>query len=166
MAPSDSTVPESETAVIPTLDEAAEVDEDEEIVPSLELYRPIARRFVRFVAVMGAIVALLATWGGNIFSLSGSETVTGRIVGVLADIILVLLIADLIWIWAKSAIDRRLANYVPPQGSEAPGPEARMATLLPILRVTLMVTLIAVVLMTILSSLGVNVGPLACGEPA
>ncbi len=163
MAANDSAVPETDTAVVPTIDEPAEADEDEEIVPSLELYRPIARRFVRFVFVMGAIVALLATWGGNIFSLSGSETVTGRIVGVLADIILVLLIADLIWIWAKSAIDRRLANYVPPQGSEAPGPEARMATLLPILRVTLMVTLVAVVLMTILSSLGVNVGPLLAG---
>ena len=38
-----------------------------------------------------------------------------------------------------------------------------MATLLPILRMTLMVTLIAVVLMTILSSLGVNIAPLLAG---
>ena len=161
--PADEAAIDAHAVVVQEAEEPAEEAEEEEIVPSLELYRPIARRFVRFVAVMGAIVALLATWGGNIFSLSGSETVTGRVVGVLADIILVLLIADLIWIWAKSAIDRRLANYVPPQGSEAPGPEARMATLLPILRVTLMVTLIAVVLMTILSSLGVNVGPLLAG---
>ena len=154
---------DAHAVVVQETDEAAEDPEDEEIVPSLELYHPIARRFVRFIAVMGAIIALLATWGGDIFSLSGSETVTGRIVGVLADIILVLLIADLIWFWAKSAIDRRLANYVPPQGSEAPDPEARMATLLPILRMTLMVTLVAVVVTTILSSLGVNVGPLLAG---
>lgn len=136
---------------------------EEEQVSALELYRPVARRFVRFVAVLCAIFALLAAWGGNIFSLSESQTFSGRFVGILADIITVLLIADLIWIWAKSAIDRRLANYIPPQGSEAPGPEARMATLLPILRVTLMVTLIAIVIMTILASMGINVGPLLAG---
>ncbi len=137
--------------------------EEAEVVSSLELYRPVARRFVRFVVILGTVFVLLAVWGGNVFQLAESQTVTGRLAGVLADIILVLLIADLIWVWAKSAIDRRLANYVPPQGSEAPGPEARMATLLPILRMTLMVTLIAVVGMTILSSLGVNVGPLLAG---
>jgi small-conductance mechanosensitive channel len=138
-------------------------DEDDEPVSALELYRPVARRFVRFVAVLCAIFALLGAWGGNIFSLSESQTFSGRLVGILADIITAVLIADLIWIWAKSAIDRRLANYVPPQGSEAPGPEARMATLLPILRMTLMVTLIAVVIMTIMASIGINVGPLLAG---
>ena len=140
-----------------------EESDEEEAVSALELYRPVARRLARFVAVLTAIFALLATWGGNIFSLAESETFTGRFVGVLADIITVLLIADLIWVWAKSAIDRRLANYVPPQGSEAPGPEARMATLLPILRMTLMVTLAAVVILTVLSAMGVNVGPLLAG---
>jgi len=139
-----------------------DTDEDE-TTDSLELYRPVARRFVRFVAVLCALFALLAAWGGNIFSLSESETFSGRLVGILADIITAVLIADLVWVWAKSAIDRRLANYVPPQGSEAPGPEARMATLLPILRVTLMVTLIAVVIMTIMASVGINVGPLLAG---
>ncbi|MCR9135049.1 MAG: mechanosensitive ion channel [Alphaproteobacteria bacterium] len=155
--------PGSITPVEPTPAEPEGAEEEEEAVSALELYRPVARRFVRFVAVLCAIFALLAAWGGNIFSLSESQTFSGRFVGILADIITVLLIADLIWIWAKSAIDRRLANYVPPQGSEAPGPEARMATLLPILRVTLMVTLIAIVIMTILASMGINVGPLLAG---
>lgn len=150
-APMETAVPDPEDA------------EEDEPVSALELYRPVARRFVRFVAVLCAIFALLAAWGGNIFSLSESQTFSGRFVGILADIITVLLIADLIWIWAKSAIDRRLANYVPPQGSEAPGPEARMATLLPILRMTLMVTLIAIVIMTMLASMGINVGPLLAG---
>ncbi len=138
-------------------------EEEAEAVSSLELYRPVARRFARFVVLLGAILALLNTWGGNIFSLSESQTSSGRLVGIIADIVTAILIADLVWVWAKSAIDRRLANYVPPQGSEAPGPEARMATLLPILRVTLMVFLIAIVFMTMLSSMGINVGPLLAG---
>lgn len=156
----EPTVAAAVEATQPDLEDDADEDEP---VSALELYRPVARRFVRFVAVLCAIFALLAAWGGNIFSLSESQTFSGRFVGIIADIITVLLIADLIWIWAKSAIDRRLANYVPPQGSEAPGPEARMATLLPILRMTLMVTLIAVVIMTILASMGINVGPLLAG---
>lgn len=163
VADTPATEPVAGTEVVTAPPDPPVEEEETEQVSALELYRPVARRFVRFVAVLCAIFALLAAWGGNIFSLSESQTFSGRFVGILADIITVLLIADLIWIWAKSAIDRRLANYVPPQGSEAPGPEARMATLLPILRVTLMVTLIAIVIMTILASMGINVGPLLAG---
>ncbi|WP_419912902.1 mechanosensitive ion channel domain-containing protein [Hoeflea sp.] len=147
-----------------TADPADDADsEDDEIVGPFELYRPVARRLARFVILIGAIFAVLYVWEGNILTLSESQTITGRFVAILADILAALLIADLIWVWAKSAIDRRLANYVPPQGSEAPGPEARMATLLPILRVTLFVFLIVIVIMTVLASLGINIGPLLAG---
>ncbi|WP_136656848.1 mechanosensitive ion channel family protein [Nitratireductor sp. XY-223] len=150
--------------VVPTTDPDADNDtEEDEIVGPFELYRPVARRLARFVILIGAIFALLYVWEGNILALSESQTITGRFVVILADILAAVLIADLIWVWAKSAIDRRLANYVPPQGSEAPGPEARMATLLPILRVTLLVFLIVIVAMTILASLGINIGPLLAG---
>ncbi|MEX3009495.1 mechanosensitive ion channel family protein [Hoeflea sp. TYP-13] len=141
-----------------------ESDEDEdEVVGPLELYRPVARRFARFVVLIGALLALLYVWSGGILSLSDSQTFTGRFIVLLADIIAAVLIADLIWVWAKSAIDRRLANYIPPQPGEAPGPEARMATLLPILRVTLFVFLVVIVVMTVLASFGINIGPLLAG---
>ena len=138
-------------------------DDDDEIVGPLELYRPVARRFARFLVLIGSLLALLYVWSGNMVSLSDSQTISGRVIVVLADIIAALLIADLIWVWAKSAIDRRLANYIPPQPGEAPGPEARMATLLPILRVTLFVFLIVIVVMTVLASFGINIGPLLAG---
>ncbi|MEM9106110.1 MAG: mechanosensitive ion channel family protein, partial [Pseudomonadota bacterium] len=138
-------------------------DEEEEIVGPLELYRPVAKRFARFVILIGALLGLLYVWSGNLLDLSESQTITGRFVVLLADIIAAVLIADLIWVWAKSAIDRRLANYVPPQQGEAPGPEARMATLLPLLRVTLFVFLVVIVAMTVLASFGINIGPLLAG---
>ena len=153
-----------EPPAAPAPEPADETDnEDDEIVGPFELYRPVARRLARFVVLISAIFALLYVWEGNILTLSESQTITGRFVVILADILAAVLIADLIWVWAKSAIDRRLANYVPPQGSEAPGPEARMATLLPILRVTLLVFLIVIVAMTVLASLGINIGPLLAG---
>nr|WP_276562396.1 mechanosensitive ion channel family protein [Hoeflea prorocentri] len=146
-----------------TPDTEADDDEPEDIVGPYELYRPVVRRLARFVILIGALFTVLYVWEGNIFALSESQTAAGRLVGILADVLAAVLVADLVWVWAKSAIDRRLANYVPPQGSEAPGPEARMATLLPILRMTLMIFLIVVVAMTILASLGINIGPLLAG---
>ncbi|MCP4320008.1 MAG: mechanosensitive ion channel family protein [Hyphomicrobiales bacterium] len=152
-----------EPPAVAELVEPDDEEEDEEVVGPLELYRPVARRFARFVILTGALLTLLYVWSGNILALSESQTFTGRFIVVLADIIAAILIADLIWVLAKSAIDRRLANYIPPQPGEAPGPEARMATLLPILRVTLFVFLIVIVFMTVLASFGINIGPLLAG---
>ena len=102
-------------------------------------------------------------WQFNIFERATSPTLAGRAVALLIDSAIALLIADLVWVWASSAIDRRLDNYTPPEPGTAPGPEARMATLLPLLRVTLMITLLTMVVMSILTSLGVNVAPLLAG---
>ena len=143
--------------------EEVEPDETTLIVDPYESYKPIVQRAVRFVAIISAVLLLTAVWGANVFSLSTSPTITGRIADVVIDAIVVILIADLIWVWAKSVIDKRLANYVPPEGGEAPGPEARMATLLPLLRMTLLVTLLITVAFAILSSLGVNIAPLIAG---
>ena len=86
-----------------------------------------------------------------------------RLFSVLLDSAAALLIADLLWTWARTAIDRRLNAYRPPTDGSAPGPEARMATLLPLLRVVLLVTLLLMVAMSILSSLGVNIAPILAG---
>lgn len=162
--PSESTISAATPEVESGLPVVAEQDMDDvEQVSSLELYHPVARRLARFVILIGATFLLLSSWGGNLLSLSESQTYSGRLVGIIADVLTAVLIADLVWVWAKSAIDRRLANYVPPQGSDAPGPEARMATLLPLLRVTLMVFLIVIVALTVLSSMGINIAPLIAG---
>ncbi|OED40043.1 hypothetical protein AB833_12720 [Chromatiales bacterium (ex Bugula neritina AB1)] len=132
-------------------------------VNTYEAYRPITRRLVRFLLVIGAFVALTLSWDINLFALSSSPTPIGRSLKTIIDVIIALLIADLIWVWARSAIDRRLADYIPPVDGQAPGPEARMATLLPLLRTMLMVTLLSMIIMSVLSAFGVNIGPLLAG---
>lgn len=139
-----------------------------EVLPDLNLqpfqiYRSIARRLVRFMLIALAIVMLVSQWDINLFALSASQTFSGKFFDVLVDTLFALLLADLIWHWAKSSIDRRLADYTPPPDGQAPGPEARMATLLPMLRMILMLTLLVVVVLSILSSLGVNIAPLLAG---
>lgn len=127
------------------------------------MYRPIVRRFVRFLLAIATLFALAAAWGTDIFALSETPTIAGRVVKVAINVVAVLLLADLIWVWARTAIDRRLAGYVAPPPGEAPGPEARMATLLPLMRNILLVTILVIGGLTMLSSVGVNIAPLLAG---
>ena len=141
---------------------------EEDISPPLpdhpyESYRPLAQRLVQFLALFAVGVILALVWDLRVFERAATPTFSGRALRVLIDSAVALLLADLVWVWASSAIDRRLSAYRPPEPGTAPGPEARMATLLPLLRVTLMVTLLVMVVMSVLSSLGVNIAPILAG---
>ena len=125
--------------------------------------RLVTVRFLRIVLVIASVLIVLAAWGTDVFSLAESPTFYGKVTSVIVELIVAVLIADLIWTWAKTSIDRRLAEYKPPEGPQAPGPEARMATLLPLLRVILLVTLVVMVGLSLLSSAGVNIAPLIAG---
>ena len=134
-----------------------------------DLHRPITVRLVRFIFVIFALVALGGAWGVSALSLTGSATPGGRIFRILVDVTVALLIADLIWVWAKTAIDRRLADFsdsigaMGGEGGGSAGPEARMATLLPILRKILLVTIFIMVSLSVLSAMGINIAPLLAG---
>ncbi len=125
--------------------------------------RPIVQRGARFVLAMGAVFLLAISWGVNIFDLSADRSFVGRGLEVLIDSIVALLLADLVWTWAKTVIDKRVADYEPPVDGQAPGPEARMFTLLPLLRTILMVALLIMVSLSVLSSAGVNIAPILAG---
>ena len=118
---------------------------------------------MRFAIVISALLLLISIWGYNLFTLSSSPTFSGKLLKVSIDIVAAILIADLIWVWARTYIDKRLADYIPPEDGHAPGPEARMVTLLPLLRTILIVTLFSMVIFSVLASLGFNVGPLLAG---
>lgn len=154
---------EAENGETEAEEEADEAGDDADYRGRYDLYRPIAQRFARFIVVVGAVLVLLPAWGTDIFTLSESTTLSGRIASVAIDLVVALLIADLVWTWAKTAIDRKLADYKPPEGPQAPGPEARLATLLPMLRMMLMVTLVVMIALSVLSSMGVNIAPLLAG---
>ncbi|MFK7764975.1 MAG: mechanosensitive ion channel family protein [Roseobacter sp.] len=151
VAPTEDLTPEAETE-----------DVAENVVP-YETYRPIAQRLVRFAAIISVGFVLASIWNLGIFESAETPTVMQQLFSVLLDSAAALLIADLLWTWARTAIDRRLSAYRPPTDGSAPGPEARMATLLPLLRVVLMVTLLLMVAMSILSSMGVNIAPILAG---
>lgn len=145
------------------IDRDVELDEKIEEQRSHQIYRPILIRIVRFLLIIFAVLALVKAWGIDLFSLSASQTFSGKVFDIILDTLFAVLLADLVWHWAKSVIDRRLADYVPPVDGQAPGPEARMATLLPLLRMMLFITLLTMVILSVLTSLGINIGPLLAG---
>ncbi|MEM7254139.1 MAG: mechanosensitive ion channel domain-containing protein, partial [Pseudomonadota bacterium] len=131
------------------------------------VYGPVVARFLRFLLVLTAVVMLSASWGYSLWSLSESSSTLGRWGLAFVDVLVAFLIADLIWVWARTAIDIKLAESAPREavrGEEGGGAaESRLGTLLPLLRKILFVTLVVMVILIALSSLGVNIGPLIAG---
>ena len=87
----------------------------------------------------------------------------GRTVGVTIDVAAVLLLADLLWVGAKTVIDQRLSEFEAPAHGQLPGPGARMATLLPMFRKVIFTVIAVLVVLVLLSSFGVNTAPLLAG---
>ena len=148
---------------VPELPEEDEDDDEDDVIDPYQAYTPLAVRLARFSVIIIAGLILAGVWNVGVFERSDDPTVSQRIFEILLDSAFALLIADLLWTWGKSVIDRRLANYKPPTDNKAPGPEARMATLLPLLRVVLQVTLLSMVVMTLLTAAGVNIAPIIAG---
>lgn len=148
---------------VPPIPEQDDEDDDDDIVDPYQAYTPLAVRLARFSVIIFVGLILAGVWNVGVFERSEDPTVSQRIFEILLDSAFALLIADLLWTWGKSVIDRRLANYKPPTDNKAPGPEARMATLLPLLRVVLQVTLLSMVVMTLLTAAGVNIAPIIAG---
>lgn len=139
-------------------------------VPAIEVdlsrygtQRLIVTRLARIVLILVALAAIAFAWGVGLLSLSDSPTAGGQLFRIAVNVLVTLLLADLAWTWIKTVINRRLAEYGPANDGMAPGPEARMATLLPIFRMFLMTTIAVIVVLTVLSSIGINIGPLLAG---
>ena len=131
--------------------------------------RIVMLRAGRIVLFLVAGLFLVRIWGVDLFSLA-QASVGSRIAGALVDIGLTALVAYLLWEMARITIDRRLAAEVGDEETAAPEPGeqggqgmSRLQTLLPLLRVTVQVTIAVMAGMLILSALGVNIGPLLAG---
>ena len=128
----------------------------------------LARRTLHILLIIVGLLVFARLWGVNLFDMA-VEGVGERAVSGLIDIGLTLLVAYIAWELAKTAIDRRLAQEAAPSGHGEAGGEgggagaSRLRTLLPLVRSFLFITLIVMVVMIVLSSLGVNIGPLLAG---
>jgi small-conductance mechanosensitive channel len=126
----------------------------------LRRYQPIGHALLTAVIAGLAIVVLFQIWGVDAFSWFISGALGGRIVGVLGTIGITLAIALVVWEATNAGIQLHLARLA----REAQVTRsARLRTLLPMLRTTLLVTVFGVAGLMVLSEIGVNTGPLLAG---
>lgn len=124
-------------------------------------------RIGRIILIGLIILAVAKLWGVNLLNLAeagfGAE-IAANTVGFL----LIIAVGYFAWETTNLSINKRLAREIP--GGESGGEAAeggtgqtRMATILPILRMTLQVTIIILTVLLALSQLGVNITPLLAG---
>jgi small-conductance mechanosensitive channel len=122
-------------------------------------YVPLIRRFFRIFLIAFLFFGSLRLWGidiqiGRMFTRSA------------LSIILILLISFITWQLFKARIDQKLKEEMPDDDEEAEEGGAggsRMGTLLVLLRKFVLAVMFVIVSLIVLSSLGVNIGPLIAG---
>nr|WP_321984776.1 mechanosensitive ion channel domain-containing protein [uncultured Lichenicoccus sp.] len=136
----------------------------EQHYPGLELranrWYPLLRRVVNAIMLAAGAVLLLQSWGLPALSWFATGHLGTRMVSALLSILVALMLGVVAWEGVNAALDRQVSNF----GRTSQTARAvRLQTLLPILRTVLLITLGAIVLLTILSEIGINVGPLLAG---
>ncbi len=137
----------------------------------LPLWVIALNRAVRAILVISAAGFVIRSTGLTVAEAVAADSGVGRVAQALVDIILAYLIADLVWVVAKTAIARRMADErsTAHHGGEGVGGEgggtglSRLSTLLPLVRSFLFAVLVVMVVLVSLSSLGVDIGPLLAG---
>jgi small-conductance mechanosensitive channel len=122
-------------------------------------YEQVFRRAIHIVVVVVGLLIFAHLWDLDVFALA-QKSMGGKISSSLLGVSIVLLLTYMIWEAAKTAIDRRLQA----EGELDPEvPKSRLRTLLPLLRATILVTIVVMATMSVLAALGVDILPLLAG---
>jgi small-conductance mechanosensitive channel len=147
------------------LDRIFRVNRDVKLLyPNLEAranrYYPLLRGTVSTVIWLGLVVALLQVWGLDALSWFTPGHAGRRLLSAAITVAIASLIAIAIWESVNAAMDRHI-DKLTQQAQIAR--VVRLKTLLPMLRTTLLIAILAVVGLTALSEIGVNIAPLLAG---
>ncbi len=123
-------------------------------------YQQVFRRAIHIVVIVVGLLIFARLWDLDVFALA-QKSMGGKLSSSLLGSAIVLLIAYIMWEAAKTAIDRRLQTES--DGDSVDTPKSRLRTLLPIVRVTVLVTIVVMATMSMLAALGVDILPLLAG---
>ena len=139
-----------------------ESDEGEEKQPAITRFQTFLSKSFRILVMAGAFFLLLSAWGIDLDL--GRATVSAGI-----DTLLTLVIAYIFWVFVSGAIERKLLEKQGHRGhadsGEGGGGPAgdRFSTLLQLVKKFIFAAIAVVTVLIILSSLGVDIGPLIAG---
>ncbi|RCV90440.1 mechanosensitive channel protein [Billgrantia montanilacus] len=126
--------------------------------PRLNSYVPNALRVIRTIILIVVVLLVLNAWGAfDLMAWYASEPGRG-LVGKLASVATILVVAIGVWLGLASLIEHKLN---PETG--AGEPTARAKTLLSLFRNALAIALITMTMMIVLAEIGINIGPLIAG---
>jgi small-conductance mechanosensitive channel len=123
-------------------------------------YYPALRRVIGWILGIVTALVLLQTWGVDVVDQFRPGTIGHRLASALATIAVAAVIALVVWEIVNVSAERRLDNWTS-RGDLVRA--ARLRTLLPMLRTALFCVIALIVVLTGLSQLGVNIGPLLAG---
>ena len=128
----------------------------------------IAQNGFRIIMLGISLYVLLNAWGVGVAS-GLNETLSSQAFANVLDIVVILIAAFVLWEVVHALVARKLPDE--PEEGELTGPEgdgggtgaSRAETLLPLVRSTLLVVLSIFVILSVLHSLGIEIGPLLAG---
>ena len=117
----------------------------------------------RFVLVLLGLGACALTLNAPLAGLATSVNPVTRIGVHLLGVAALALFTHLVWIVVRTTIDHRLRRIGPHDPHGVPNPNARLLTLLPLLRTTAAVLLLVMLVLSSLWALGIEITPLLAG---
>lgn len=132
--------------------------------PIVNLAPSIVLTLARYACVIIAIIAAILALDIPMMEMATSANPLRQFIVRLSEIAMIALITHIIWLAVRLPIDHRLQKLLAtsePHGSV--NANARLLTLLPLLRMTCGVILVAFFVISALWSLGIDIGPLLAG---
>jgi small-conductance mechanosensitive channel len=134
--------------------------------PERSAHVAIAERTTQALVVIVATAVLVHVWHIDMTAMSNMDTPMMRITRGLLEALIILVIADLLWQVVRVLIDARLAGDAPPIDSLDDNQlrrQARVRTLLPVLRNFAFVIVLVMASLSALAAMGLQIGPLLAG---
>jgi moderate conductance mechanosensitive channel len=129
----------------------------------LPLLPGVILRLARLFVASAGLVSCALIWELPVVQMPGDESAFGKFATRMLGVIALALVADVAWAAARGAIDSRMRGISALDEDGEPGPNARLVTLLPLMRKAIGVTLLGLLILSSLSMLGVEITPLLAG---
>ena len=124
-------------------------------------YLPVARTILQVVVIIVAVIMILEAWHVDVLTWLATEA-GGVVIGKIAAIAVIVVIAVLVWEAVSSVIDRYL-NRADDETGESVERSQRARTLLPLARRTARIAIWVVAALMILDEIGIDIAPILAG---
>lgn len=134
----------------------------EEHLSGLGVWAAVVERGLRAALIFGSVLVVASGWGLELGDMNSNRDLASKILTSSVSLLTVYFIGDLLWQFVKTAIDTTLNNMpdlVEP-GMKETVRQAKLRTILPIIRTGAMIMLFTLSIMMGLASIGVEIGPL------